>query len=251
MPKDEAGNEIVVDEKKDDALSILEEVKAALAKNKEENPVKTDPQPPVNNDRRKAFMEQNKLNEDQVRLIEAGQVTDQKLALMEVRQNNKDYELLEKDFLEEVKKYNGNFRIVDSTYANDLFMAVKGRAITQGRYQPPSSQPDRKQKPSDSRVVESRIAGSGFTPGAGGQSTEEEKPKSGADSLSDREKTYADIIGVEHGDYAVEKEKKRLGIREVADKAFRVPERLSPGTPGANSADFALNDLSRRHGVRA
>lgn len=98
MPKDEAGNEIVVDEKKDDALSILEEVKAALAKNKEENPVKTDPQPPVNNDRRKAFMEQNKLNEDQVRLIEAGQVTDQKLALMEVRQNNKDYELLEKDF---------------------------------------------------------------------------------------------------------------------------------------------------------
>lgn len=69
--------------------------------------------------------------------------------------------------------------------------------------------------------------------------------------MSDREKTYADIIGVEHGDYAVEKEKKRLGIREVADKAFRVPERLSPGTPGANSADFALNDLSRRHGVRA
>lgn len=244
MAKDEAGNEIV-EEKKDDVLSILEEVKAKLNEKKDDELVKS--QPVATNDRRKAHMEQTKLTDDQLRLIESGQVTDQRLALMEVKANNKDYDLLAKDFEKEVEKYNKEyFRVVTPDIANEIFMAVKGRAVTAGRYEIPKSQPDRPVKKNDRDVVSSRVTRS-FNGGDAGLEEDQEKQKTGAEALTDREKTYASIIGVDPADYAVEKEKKLNGVREVADKAFRIPERITTG----NSADLALNDMQRRHGVRA
>lgn len=83
---------------KEDVLSILDEIKSKLETKKGDNVTPPASQPSVSNDRRKAFMEASKMTEDQVRLIESGQVADQRIALMEVKADNKDYALLAKDF---------------------------------------------------------------------------------------------------------------------------------------------------------
>lgn len=246
MPDEQKTAEQLAEEaaaaKKDDVAAILEDLKLKLDE-KKEPPA---PQPAASSDRRKAFMEANKVTEATMQALESGTITEQRLAIMELKASNKDWDVLEKPFLKEVEKYNReHFRVVDSSVAGDLFMAVKGREITAGRYKLPDSQPSKgPKKESDSSVISSRIAGN-FNPGDGGMGGDDKQP-AGADSLTDREKLWASIVDVEPEAYAKEKAKKRAGIKAIADKAFIRPDKIVAG----NSADFSLNELQRKHGVR-
>lgn len=192
------------------------------------------------NDEQLAFHEQS------IRASQAPLVRDN--SLMKMRTIQKDFDKLEKPFMEEIDRYEKMGRTIDSALAEELFYMVKGKEISAGRYVPetPSSQPPK--RPADDRSPRRMApAYNPADPGTGGGSKEEDA----SSKLSEVEKDYQEFtdkcagqIGSEvtAEDYVKHREDKKNGKREISDHAVKKLELA----PGAGAADRDLASLWNR-----
>jgi len=261
VPKDKDGNDIVEDPEKpgelpEAAKKILDAMQEKLDK-KDNPPVdsqpKDDPKKQYEawredtkkkmgwNDDQLAFHEQS------IRAAQAPLVRDN--ALMKMRTSQKDFDKLEKAFMEEVGRYEKMGRTVDSGLAEELFYMVKGKELSAGRYTPevPGSQPAK--RPADAERSPRRMAPSynASDPGTGGTGERDDA----SSKLSEVEKDYLDFVDKSAGqvgsevsaeDYVKNREDIKNGKREIADHAVRKIE----VAPGAGPADRDMAALWNR-----
>lgn len=174
-------------------------------------------------------------------------------AITGLRTTHKDFDQLEKPFLEEIARYEKMGRIIDPHLAEELFYKVKGVELTAGRYKlasgAPESQPQRKPDAGrDGRPIV-RIsrgydaADPGQSGGSGGGTSQQ---------MTEVEQDYlrflqqcGDQIGFEitPESYMSAREDKRNARRNITDKTVR---RMEVGA-GANPADRDLAALWNRN----
>jgi hypothetical protein len=189
--------------------------------------------------------EQLNFHESSVRQAQAPLMKES--AVLSLKTTQKDFDALEKPFMAEIENYEKNLgRIIDKKLAEDIFHLVKGRELSAGRYTPPTSQPARGANPGGSRTPTSRIAPS-YNPADAGMGGGGEGDEGDENRLSDEEKQYAKIAGVDEKSYAAMRSEKKAGKRELADRSWKAPE---IDVRSAGPADRDLAGLWSKNGNR-
>jgi hypothetical protein len=232
------------------ADKLIEEVREKLAKSETKVP---DPKPAVTvnpNDYRESMKKQMGWSDAQFDTYQRDKTVSQapmvsELSKSQVREAHKDFDSLREPYEAEYKKYTDQGIAVGKELAEQIFWMVKGREVDAGRYKAPNSQPTKKPAVSSAGTSRERIAPSynGNDPGLGG-GKENDGDESG--QLTDEEKKYAKIMGVDEKAYAEARKDKKEGRREITDITFRVPKLEG----GAGPADRDLVSLLGQNDAR-
>lgn len=236
------------------ADKLIEEVREKLAKSETKVP---NPQPAVDqtrvvNDYRETMKKQMGWSDAQFDTYQRDKAAGQapmvsELSKSQVREAHKDFDSLREPYEAEYKKYTDQGIAVGKDLAEQIFWMVKGREVDAGRYKAPDSQPAKKPVTSSSGGARERIAPSynGNDPGLGGG---KEDSDGEAGQLTDEEKKYAKIMGVDEKAYAEARKDKKDGRREITDITFRIPK--LEGNAGPADRDLVQmlgqNDARRR-----
>lgn len=231
------------------AAQILEEVRKQAEKDAPATPPSSQPARPDAQAawvaQRDDFKKKMGFNEEQMQLYERDRASAQapvllELAKMKVREGHKDYDQLKQAFETEVATYVSRGQVVNPELAEKIFLMVKGQELEAGRYTPPSSQPPAKGAPTpqgQGARAAARIA-PGYNandPGLSGGAPTGGEPEG---QLSEREKVYAGVLGVDEKSYKKNRDDKEKGIREISDRSYRAPE-IDVKTAGVADRDLA------------
>lgn len=251
-------DEPVIDENKVEeeptaADKLIEAVKEKLAKSDTKVP---DPKPAVDqnnkvaSDYRDGMKKQMGWNDAQFDAYQRDKVSAQaplvsELSKNQIREAHKDFDSLKDAYETEYKKYTDQGIAVGKDLAEQIFWMVKGREVDSGRYKAPDSQPKRAPTTSGGGRSSERIAPV-YDPGNPGMGGGKDGGGDEATNLTDEEKRYARLSGVDEKSYAEARNDKKAGKREITDVTFRVPKLENNSSP----ADRDLVALLGKHDAR-